>query len=511
MPMMPQTPEERKRIADMQAQATAVQPAAPNPSGIMPGRIQPPAPADDIFGDVVLSSDPRFKAQEAAAPAALPAEQVDTAEQFTAPSQAPAPATADNSSMAAPSVMQVPVTSTSQSVTSTSIPKEQEGALKESQVKLSEQENELLKLNTEVAKKSAQEQAANTAKAELELTALKKKQEDLDKLRVANLEKYAQKAKDYEGMSITNPWSNMSTGSKIMAALSIALGGLADGSSPNPTGSNVALDVINNAMARDIDIQKANMDKKKGELTAIQKYGEDLRQMGVDEANIKEAMLALGEKQLANKLEGIKNQLSPEDPRSLQVEQLKNTFAQKAFDRQKQVAEMYAQKATTQTETGIKVMELGGKSAAIKPPSDTVLKDLRAKEDSLKSYESLEKFPTENMGPIIGRFKTAFKNWLPDKSFAAQDTEVQKNVITTLKAVTGSQMTDAEYERLAGLLPSMTNDPVVFKQKVKVLKDEAARSFDTDLQTYKNYYDVSPFIQRRQDTSKPASLKKSEQ
>jgi len=52
-------------------------------------------------------------------------------------------------------------------------------------------------------------------------------------------------------------WSNMSTGNKIMAGLSVALGGIGQGLM-GPGAKNYALDIINKAIDSDIDAQKEN-------------------------------------------------------------------------------------------------------------------------------------------------------------------------------------------------------------------------------------------------------------
>lgn len=67
-------------------------------------------------------------------------------------------------------------------------------------------------------------------------------------------------------------WNNTSTGNRVLAGISIILGGLSQGM----TGarSNPAMDVINNAIDRDIDAQKANLQKKSNLLSYnLNKYG----------------------------------------------------------------------------------------------------------------------------------------------------------------------------------------------------------------------------------------------
>jgi len=67
-------------------------------------------------------------------------------------------------------------------------------------------------------------------------------------------------------------WSNMSTGNRILAGISVLLGGLGQGLSGSKT--NPAWDVLNDAIDRDIDAQKANLGKTSSLLSFnMQKLG----------------------------------------------------------------------------------------------------------------------------------------------------------------------------------------------------------------------------------------------
>jgi hypothetical protein len=71
----------------------------------------------------------------------------------------------------------------------------------------------------------------------------------------------------------TRIWTNMSTGNKVLAGISILLGGLGQGLTGRQT--NPAMDVINNAIDRDIDAQKSELGKKTNLLSVnMQKYGQ---------------------------------------------------------------------------------------------------------------------------------------------------------------------------------------------------------------------------------------------
>lgn len=57
------------------------------------------------------------------------------------------------------------------------------------------------------------------------------------------------------GMKLSDPWSNMTTGSKIMALVGMALGGLGSGA----RGRNDALDILQTNIKQDLDLQRANI------------------------------------------------------------------------------------------------------------------------------------------------------------------------------------------------------------------------------------------------------------
>lgn len=68
----------------------------------------------------------------------------------------------------------------------------------------------------------------------------------------------------------TRVWSNMSTGNKVMAAISVFLGGVAGGMQGT---DNKALGIINRAIDQDIDAQKSELGKKQNLLAInLQKY-----------------------------------------------------------------------------------------------------------------------------------------------------------------------------------------------------------------------------------------------
>lgn len=147
--------------------------------------------------------------------------------------------------------------------------------------------------------------------------------------------------KDYSSGKIdaNRVYNNMTTGNRVLAGISVLLGGLSQGL----TGakSNPAMDVINNAIDRDIDSQKADLGKKQNLLSLnLQKYGnlKDATQatkmqiMTIAQAQVNEAAAKSGSKQalaasqmfnadLDLKMSTIKSQLAASEAMSEKMNQ----------------------------------------------------------------------------------------------------------------------------------------------------------------------------------------------
>jgi hypothetical protein len=134
---------------------------------------------------------------------------------------------------------------------------------------------------------------------ELQQIAYRKQTEKLDS-EIADLQKGIATQK----IDPNRIWTNASTGNRVTAGISLLLGGLSQGL----TGakSNPAMDVINNAIDRDIDAQKAELGKKQNLLSLnLQKYGRldqafqatKMQIMAVTQAQINQQAAKMGSKQ----------------------------------------------------------------------------------------------------------------------------------------------------------------------------------------------------------------------
>jgi len=84
---------------------------------------------------------------------------------------------------------------------------------------------------------------------------------------------------------------NQSTGAKLATMLSVIMGA---GAAQRINGRNVGLDMMNDAIARDIDAQKASFDMKRGALAAKQSlYGQMLQNFGREDLAKEAAHLAI--------------------------------------------------------------------------------------------------------------------------------------------------------------------------------------------------------------------------
>lgn len=124
-------------------------------------------------------------------------------------------------------------------------------------------------------------------------------QDEGQRIADTQMKKIADTQTAYEKMEIKNPWAEMSTGSKIGAALAIGLGAHA---AAILGGENQAYKIINDAVNRDIDIQLKQIDKKGAELSHDKDYLGLIRQATNDKQSqalmLKDLKLASIENQI---------------------------------------------------------------------------------------------------------------------------------------------------------------------------------------------------------------------
>lgn len=118
------------------------------------------------------------------------------------------------------------------------------------------------KLLSEDEQRINQEKRVLLEKQGLQEEELAQKKADLQNEKIKEIEKkYTEYQNDVEAIKNTkisadNFWANKSTGSKVLAGIGLFLGAM-----PNSTGQNTAVGVIDKAIERDMEAQKANLDK----------------------------------------------------------------------------------------------------------------------------------------------------------------------------------------------------------------------------------------------------------
>lgn len=129
------------------------------------------------------------------------------------------------------------------------------------------QEQKGLSDSFKVGQKQADEAAGFIHQARLQNEAMEAQRQQVEDARQAEantqyqkVQKAADEAAQAGKIDPNHFWESRSTGQKIMAAIGIALGGIGGGLSGH--GGNVAMDVINKAIDRDIDAQKFNASHK---------------------------------------------------------------------------------------------------------------------------------------------------------------------------------------------------------------------------------------------------------
>jgi hypothetical protein len=274
-----------------------------------------------------------------------------------------------------------------------------------------------------------------------------------------------------------------------MAGLSIVLGGLS-----GPGGATAAREVIDKNINQDIDLQKANLNKQKGDLSMLQQYAKDLQQKGVDDINITKSMQAMANNSLANQFKAMSAQLEPTDKAKAKIlAEMGMERADKSFKLQAEVAKHEGTKVTTTRAPLISKMEE-------KPPLDSVrLGNLEAAQGSIKAYSKIKdllKDPKvrDKIGRISGVVNKIKASWFGDADSAVLASNVDTAVLKALKEATGAQMTDAERAYIIQTLPSVTENVESFEAKLLDRLQGSKEQYVDQYSRYGRHFDVGGFM-----------------
>lgn len=181
-----------------------------------------------------------------------------------APAQAPVVEQDSVVPMDATPQLKASESTTTSSQTKQVLPTANESGLQKQQEELFKKEQELQRQASEAGKAKAIEESAQAdEKAKLAADKELKTQSIVSKGEEEYQKALAERNTQYDqlkNMKITDYWENQSTGNKILAGISIMLGGI--GGQMMGDKSNRALDIISKAIDVDLETQKANIAKQ---------------------------------------------------------------------------------------------------------------------------------------------------------------------------------------------------------------------------------------------------------
>lgn len=313
----------------------------------------------------------------------------------------------------------------------------------------------------EAIKRAAEVAQFNEAEAlrqQAEQAAINKRQAKLDAM-----------GADYAGMKIdsNNYWADKSTGDKIMAGLAIGLGGY--GGRPN-----IALENLNKAIERDIDIQKANIDKAGNSLTQQKgMFSDFLKKTGNEqEARLKTHGMAL--EALKAQTEALMASTNNDLVKANGQMQLANIS-------QAQVANRVALADTI----GFNVKMAPAKEAAREVVPNSIISKLDDAAGKVDVWVNLENtfnsIDTDDMskyaGPIDDEINRMYDSmgWEVPNDLSALRAETEIARFKFVKAMTGAGVNVAELNQYQKILPSLKKNPKTMLAIVQKLRTDATR------------------------------------
>ena len=295
-------------------------------------------------------------------------------------------------------------------------------------------------------------------------------------------------------------WTNMSTGSKILAGIAMALGGY--GGALSGKGDNKALDVINKAIDRDIEEQKFNLQQKSQNMRDQVSVGQsmlgNLRAKFGDDVQAETALRLISNQQVQNKLAKIAagteskvvqanlaNVVAPLQREQAQLGmQLKAQIAEqarkaRAFSGQPMSAMDEAELPKEYREALISQRERsvpGFTGQAKDKESASKFQDLVEKStNALNAVKQLEAFTTEGM------------NWTPEKRAEAA-TQLELVVGSLREPILGpGTMQEKEYGRLVkaiGNPDALLSYGAAQRARLQIIKKNLESNLDTKAETF---------------------------
>lgn len=242
-------------------------------------------------------------------------------------------------------------------------------------------------------------------------------------------------------------YQNMGTGDKVLAAISVALGGFASAMQGQP-GQNAALNIIDKAVQRDIDEQIKNLDNSR-QVTALK--DQDLARLiqitGSKQA-ARDALMAKKYETLAAELDA-KAAKTPNQVIQARASEIANQLRLKVAEAQMNVERNVTQSTITDAPTAKMGMSEGFKvldSEFAKDYNDWTNGGAKAAKAELEKLKGVAKDlakGTVTTGGLTG----AFPDRGTDAKVLKARSDVEGSVMNSLKATLGAQFSQKEAER----------------------------------------------------------------
>jgi hypothetical protein len=326
--------------------------------------------------------------------------------------------------------------------------------------------NSAMAVSEEMKRQAAEQKAASDALA-------LKQAKDASMVR----EKYDQLneiGKKYAGAKIDagHIWGDEGTGNRILAAIGMGLGavGVAYGGGDNP-----AIGIIERAIDRDIDVQKANIDKMGRNLEVQRGALADYQRILGDENAAKSAEYARQLDIARAKIEQIKQSNLPAEIKT-NAEVLGKSLEQKVSEKMMDVNRTVHEEVHKQ------------KTAPALKLTPAQIDNVHSKQQAIKSLDQLvqaQNVIADSTGPLEGRWKVASQKlgWnTPDEdAFMQRLAELQADV-TKAKF---NRVTEKELFFIGDkVTPKMSSANV--KERLQALREDAANQYNDYLNLLQN-------------------------
>ena len=300
-------------------------------------------------------------------------------------------------------------------------------------------------------------------------------------------------------------YGNMSTGTRIASGIALALGAFGAAASG---GQNMAMQVIDKAIERDIDAQKANLDTKKSVITAKRgMYDDFMKMLGNEDAAKLAEEIRLGkiaESRIKGILETSKNPIIQANAEKMLAERQAST-AQKVAELQKVTT---SDQVLKQSET----KPLIAKSADRPPATDAINTKITSHASQIKNLNELRDFMNSGKtksGPIAGRWTDLADYFgIANASEATATARIRELLADKIRALSGASTTESEREFLKGLMPALKDSPAAFMAKLNNQLNKTERDYDDMYKQFGNMYTLPERIveTRAEKSAKEKSL-----